>query len=106
MEWNTLVPGCVDPSGVPTLKCLPALFVNLIAAAMTFAGVVALFIIIWGGYKFMTSGGDPKQLDTARKTLTYAIIGLIIVFLSFFIINFISTVTGVGCIKVIGFECK
>lgn len=88
--------------GVATLDCLPTLFQNIVGWILIFAGVIALFLIILSGIKFTTSGGDPKQIDEARKTLTYAIIGLIVVLLSFTIINFISYVTGIDCIKKFG----
>ncbi len=89
---------CVD-KGVATLKCIPVVFSNLINAALTFAGVVGVILVIVAGYKYLTSGGDAKKLEGAQKTLTYAVIGIILVVLSFLIINFISLVTGVTCIK-------
>lgn len=106
-DWNDIAKGCVDSSGVATLACIPAVFQNIISAALVFAGVVALFFIILSGIKMITSGGDQKQLEGARKTLTWAIVGLVIIFLSFFIINVIAGITGVSCITSFGFDnCK
>ncbi|HLD02044.1 MAG TPA: hypothetical protein VJC10_04165 [Patescibacteria group bacterium] len=90
---------------IATLKCVPILFQNLVNAGLTLAGVIAVIFIIWSGIKFVTSGGDPKQVEGARKTLTFAIIGLLIVLLSFFIIFVISYLTGAKCIETVGFEC-
>lgn len=90
--------------GVATLQCVPQVFQNIVTAALIFAGVVALFFIIISGYKFLTSGGDPKQVDGARKTMMYAILGLILVLLSFAIVKFISITTGVDCINKFGFN--
>lgn len=107
IQWNTIVPDCVTAEGVATLTCLPAVFKNLVTAVLVFAGIVALFLIIFSGIKFLTSGGDPKQVEGARKTLTYAIIGLVVILSSFAIINIIAGVTGVDCIKQFGFgNCK
>ncbi len=89
----------VGKEQVATLKCIPDVFGNLITAALVFAGVVAVIFIIVAGYKYLTSGGDPKKLEGAQKTLTFAIIGLFLIVFSFFIINMISYVTGVSCIK-------
>ena len=50
--------------------------------------------------KFITSGGDPKQAEGARKTLTFAIIGLMVVVFSFAIVNLVAKTTGVGCLKI------
>ena len=102
MPWDK----CLE-KGVATLNCIPIVFSNILNWALAFAGVAALFLIILSGIKFITSGGDPKQVEGARHTLTYAIIGLLIILFSFLILNLISYVTGVECIKVFGFDnCK
>lgn len=102
-EWNSIVPGCVV-DGVPTLQCLPAVFKNIVTAALIFAGVVALVLVIISGIKLITSSGDPKQVEGAKHTLTYAIIGLILILLSFLIIQVIGALTGANCINAFGFN--
>lgn len=87
---------------VVTAECVPYLAQNLIVGATTFAGIVAVFFIIWGGFKLAKGSGDPKEIEGARNTIVYAIIGLVLVFFSFFIINVIATVTGVKCITFFG----
>lgn len=107
MRWNDIISDCVTSEGVATLSCIPAVFQNVINGALLFSGVVALFFIILGGIKLMLSQGDPKQVEGARHTLTYAILGLVLILLSFLILNFISSVTRVPCILKFGFEsCK
>jgi hypothetical protein len=94
--------GCEYSSGtdkIMTLSCIFPIIANLIYWAIGMAGTIALFMIIFAGYQFLFSGGDAKSVDGARKTLTYAILGLVLIFLSFFILNFIATVTGVGCLN-------
>lgn len=107
-DWDEIVNNCVTIDSktgdkVATLKCLPAVFQNVVFAALLFAGVVAVFLIIYSGIKFITSGGDPKQVEGARHTMTYAIIGLVVILLSFFIINLIANITGATCILNFGF---
>ena len=68
-----------------------------------FAGVAALFFIIISGIKYIKSGGEEEKIKSARETLTYALIGLVLIILSFAIINIISAITGVTCIKQFGF---
>lgn len=102
--WNEVVSGCVTDTGVATLRCIPAVFQNVITFALIASGVVAVFFIIWAGAKMVTSGGDQKRIEGARKTLTWAIIGLIIILLAFAIVTFISTITGVDCIQQVGFD--
>lgn len=89
--------------GAATLTEIPRYFENVVTAAFLFAGIIALIFIILSGIKFLTSGGDPKQLEGAKNTLTYAILGFILIFLSFAILNFISAITGVPCILKFGF---
>ncbi len=95
----------IDKTGdqVATLKCIPPIFANVIFWLLVFAGVVALVLIIFSGIKFITSSGDQKQAEGARKTLTYAIGGLVLILLSFAILRFIAETTGVGCITQFGF---
>jgi hypothetical protein len=90
---------CGDLNTSATLDCVPYIFNNVVNAALMFVGTVTLILIIWAGIKFIMSGGDNKQLEGARKTLTYAVIGLAIVVFSFLIINIIGYVTGVTCIR-------
>lgn len=91
MEWTSCLEG-----DIATLACIPIVIKNLVQWALIFAGVVALFLIIYAGFQFVTSKGDPQQVDNAKKTLTYAIIGLLLIFFSFAILNLISAITGVG----------
>lgn len=100
MEWkDTDCIETVNGQEVATFNCISVVFQNVVNAAFVFAGIVALIIIIYSGIKFIFSGGDPKQIEGARKTLTYAIIGFVVIILSFIIINIISIITGAKIIK-------
>jgi hypothetical protein len=46
-------------------------------------------MLILGGIKYLTSGGDSKKVTDAKNTVLYAIIGLVVCFLSFAIVNFV-----------------
>ncbi len=101
---TTNLNGCLYGKDVATLNCVPAIFQLVLNFIFGFSAIVALFFVFFAGFKFLTSGGDAKQVEGARKTLTYAIIGFIVVLLSFAILKFISAVTGVGCILSFGFN--
>lgn len=91
-DWTTT--GCVDQqTGVATLACIPIVLQNLINFMALFAGIVCVFLIVFAGYKFVMSEGDPEKIASARKTLTYAIGGFIFVLLSFVILNIIANFT-------------
>jgi len=89
--WNQ----CLENGDVATLSCIPIVIKNVITAGLVFSGMVALVLIIYSGTRYITSRGDPTKVEGAKKTLTYAILGLFVIFLSFFIVNIISQLTGV-----------
>lgn len=97
MDWGSCLAGGEDK--VATLRCVPIVFMNVINALLVFVGAVTVIFIIIGGIKILTSSGDPKQVTGARQTITYAILGLVLVLLSFLIVNIIASVTGVSCIR-------
>lgn len=52
-------------------------------------GIIAVIMLIIGGIRYVTSGGDSKKVTDAKNTVLYAIIGLVIAFLAFAIVNFV-----------------
>lgn len=64
---------------------------NLISFIFIIAAIVALLYLIWGGFKWITSGGDKTNIETARSHIIAAVVGLIIIFLSYVILNLVWT---------------
>lgn len=56
-------------------------------------GAIAVIMIIYGGFRYITSGGDSGSVGTAKNTLIYAIVGLIIVALAQIIVRFVLSTT-------------
>ena len=52
-------------------------------------GAISVIMIIYGGFRYITSGGASEKVGEAKKTLIYAIIGLIVVALAQLIIHFV-----------------
>lgn len=52
-------------------------------------GIIAVVMLIIGGIKYVVSGGDAKKVTDAKNTVLYAIIGLVVAFLAFAIVNFV-----------------
>lgn len=52
-------------------------------------GIIAVIMLIIGGIRYVVSGGDSKKVTDAKNTVLYAIIGLVICFLAFAIVNFV-----------------
>lgn len=70
-----------------------ARFGSVLGQIITFAFVIAIIIalgfLVWGGIKWVTSGGEKGGVEEARNHVIAAVVGLIIVFLSYFILNLI-----------------
>ena len=60
--------------------------INIISAII---GVVAVIMIIFGGFRYVTSGGNDSSVTSAKNTILYAIIGLIIVALAQLLVRFV-----------------
>ena len=97
--WPGTNVACIQefPGGieVPTLKCFEAVF-SRILSIIVYLSVFALFVmLVIGGFKYLTSGGDQKQTAAAQQTLTFAIAGIALMAIAFLIFRIIEAFTGV-----------
>lgn len=76
--------GCNDSTG--RLQNILGTAINLLSI---FVGIAATIMVIVGGFKYVTSGGDTGKLKSARDTIIYAIIGLVIVALAQTLVKFV-----------------
>jgi hypothetical protein len=65
--------------------------VSLIRLIMTFLGLIAVVIILLGGFKWMTAAGNEDKVGEAKKLIGAGIIGLVIILAAFLIVNFVVT---------------
>jgi hypothetical protein len=72
--------------GSSTLETIASRIVNLFSIIV---GIAAVFMIVYGGFRYITSGGDSGRVGNAKNTLIYAIVGLIIVALAQVIVHFV-----------------
>jgi hypothetical protein len=79
---------------IGTLNCIPYFLRNIVNAVFILAAAVAVILIIFSGIRLLISGGDVEKVARAKKSLTFTIIGLVIILLSFVIINLLGRVTG------------
>lgn len=77
------------------LSELEGIFGNIVGVALEFAGIVLFIMLIVGGFNYITSGGNPQQAEAAKKTITFAIFGIILLVISFLILRLIYQFTGV-----------
>ncbi|MCS7093091.1 MAG: hypothetical protein NZL96_01500 [Patescibacteria group bacterium] len=58
------------------------------------AGVILLFVLIWGGYDLLLSQGNPEKLKAARAKITSGLVGFFLLLLSYLLVRFISFIFG------------
>lgn len=80
---------------VATIQCLEPMFENLVRAILSLAGVALFIMLVVGGFGYLTSSGDPKKLEQAKQTITYAAIGIVLMAAAFLILRTIAYFTGV-----------
>ncbi len=76
---------------------------NIISAViiliLVVAALVFFFMLVWGGVRYILSGGDKSQTEAARSQITAALIGLVIVFAAWAIINLVSLFFGINLLS-------
>jgi cytochrome bd-type quinol oxidase subunit 2 len=65
------------------------IFTQITNTILFIVGALSVIMLIYGGLRYIISGGDSKKVTDAKNTIMYAIIGLIIAVLSYAIINFV-----------------
>lgn len=75
----------VGPDGV---------FTRITSIALYVIGAVSVIMLIWGGLRYIISGGDSKKVTDAKNTILYAIIGLVFAVLAYAIVSFVLNSIG------------
>ncbi len=100
--WSGVCVGSDNPTdpaySVATIRGFQCLIGNILSVFITIIGLAGFVMLIYGSIKYMLSGGQAKGTESAKQTLTYAVIGLVVALSAFFIINIISAFTGVDTI--------
>lgn len=86
---------CTDDS-LACSKSLEDLAVKLLTYLLYFAGIIAVIIIVWGGYLYITSAGNEEQAEKGQKAMTNAVIGVVLVIMALVIVRLISTTVITG----------
>ena len=73
----------------------------LIPYLFAFAGFLLIIYLLYGGYKYLLSRGDPKAMQEARGVITNALIGFVIVFLAFWAVQLVGELLGIVVIRFI-----
>lgn len=70
---------------------LALLIRDIVNILLYILGAIAVIMIIIGGLKYTTSNGDQSQVTSAKNTIMYAAIGLIVAIMAYAIVNFVIT---------------
>lgn len=72
-----------------TGTALPKLIQDVVNVLLYVIGAVAVIMIVIGGIRYTTSNGDSSQITSAKNTILYAVVGLVIAMLAYAIVNFV-----------------
>lgn len=67
----------------------PSMIKTVINTLLYVLGIISVVMIVIGGIRYTTSNGDPSGLKTARDTIIYSVVGLVVAMLSYSIVNFV-----------------
>ncbi len=84
---QTAVPAIKNPFGTNSLGGVVNQGINILLGLIVIAAVV---VIIVAGFRMITGGGNPDQISKAKQTIIWAIIGLVVAFMSFAIVQIIQ----------------
>ncbi len=73
-----------------------AIFGDVLSYVYVFAGLILLLMLISGGIGLMTSGGNPDKMKAGYGRITSALIGFLIVFISYIVVKIVESILGVA----------
>lgn len=81
-----------DPSGSGVAEDteLSELLVRIINVLLALAGLVAVVFLIVGGFRYITAGGNEEAAESGKKAIVNAVIGIVVIILSFVIVRVVS----------------
>ncbi|MBX4186747.1 MAG: hypothetical protein KW802_00590 [Candidatus Doudnabacteria bacterium] len=77
-------------TGLPNDTSISQFILKIINIALAVAGLIAVLFLIIGGFRYITSAGNEETAESAKKIIINAIIGVVVIILSFVIVRVIS----------------
>ncbi len=84
----------VDPS-LTGKNAIGAIVSRFLLYLFPFAGLLLFIYLIIGGFSYLTSGGDPKAMEQAKGKITNAIVGFIIIFVAYWLVQILEFMFGI-----------
>lgn len=88
-----------QPTVRTDLERLARVITDLLQIVMALGGVIAMAGLVWAGWLYMTSGGNPQGQERARQAAIAAVVGLVILLGSFAISRVVAGLVGPGLIE-------
>ncbi|HVA11402.1 MAG TPA: pilin [Candidatus Dormibacteraeota bacterium] len=76
-------------AGTGSTTDLSSIASKIVSIFSIVVGIIAVIMIIYGGFRYITSGGDSGKVGNAKNSLIYALVGLIIVALAQLIVHYV-----------------
>lgn len=96
-KFKEIIPPAKQLGNIKIVEKLPEVALGLFFAL---AIIASLLMIIFSGIQWTMSGGDPEKLAKAKRRLTFALVGFMVILLSFVILKIIGTLFGVDLTRV------
>lgn len=85
------------PAGLSDIENMAA---SVISVVVYLGFMVMLVLIVWTGIKYLTSGGEPKAIQAAHQTLTWALLGVVFLAIAWLILQLIAGFTGINTLTI------
>lgn len=86
-----------NPAG---LTAIEELFGRIISLFVGLAFIALLVVLVWTGIRYLTSGGEPKALQSASQSLTWALLGMLFLVIAWLVLQLLAAFTGIEALKV------
>lgn len=86
----------LNATGTATNGNLLSVFAKIINIMLTIIGILAVIMLIVGGIMYVVSAGDSKRVESAKNTILYAIIGIVVAAVAGLIVKFVLGSSGIG----------
>lgn len=84
------VPTAAGTDPVPTDTKITDILIRIIQILLAVAGLIAVIFLIVGGFRYITAAGNEETAEAAKKTITNAIIGIVVIILAFVIVRVVA----------------
>ena len=84
---------------ISNLDTIPEIINKLVPIAITLAGFVLFLMLIAGGFQMLTSAGNPKAADAGKQRLTNALLGFLIIFMAYWLVQIVQIILGVNILN-------